>query len=180
MAAVITGKFRKSLDESLEALHTDYIDILLLHNITEPGLVFHEVVTGLFAEAKKQGKIRACGFSTHNNQAELLRRNTRTGSYDVVMLAFNPHGGYVHANSAREDSWDQEELIGALKAASAAGTGIIAMKTCSGGPFACEPGGQATIPGAVRWVLERKYVHAAAVAMANFKEIDEHTSIQKP
>jgi len=177
MSAIVAEKFWKSLHDSLKALQTDYIDILLLHSISEPDLVFHHVLTDLFAEAKKQGKILASGFSTHNNQALLLRKNTSESLYDVVMPAFNPAGGYVHANSGRKDSWDQEELITELKAASAAGTGIIAMKTCSGGAYAGEQGAEATIPQAVKWVLEREYIHSSAVAMANFREIDEHVSL---
>jgi len=95
----------------------------------------------------------------------------------VVMLAFNPSGGYVHANSSRKDSWDHDELITEMKVASAGGTGIIAMKTCSGGPYSGDPGTEATIPQAVKWILEQEYVHSAAVAMANFTEIDEHASL---
>ena len=177
MSVIVAEKFWKSLHDSLIALQTDYIDILLLHGISEPDLVFHHVLTGLFTEAKKQGKILASGFSTHHNQAQLIRRNTSECHYDVVMPAFNHAGGYVHANSGRKDSWDQEELITGLKSASAAGTGILAMKTCSGGPYAGEQDTKATIPQAVKWVLEREYVHSAAVAMANFKEIDEHASL---
>ncbi len=178
MSAIIAEKFWKSLHDSLKVLQTDYIDILLLHSISEPELVFHPVVTKLFTEAKKQGKILARGFSTHSMQAELFRKNTAEGHYDVVMTAFNHAGGYVHASSGRKDSWNQDELISELEAASAAGTGIIAMKTCSGGPYAGVPGTEATIPQAVKWVLEREYVHSSAVAMANFREIDEHVSLQ--
>ncbi len=54
-----------------------------------------------------------------------------------MMLAFNPHGGYNKPN-VRDYSWDQESLISELKKASAAGTGIVAMKTCFGGPYCYE------------------------------------------
>ncbi len=54
------------------------------------------------------------------------------------------------------------------------GIGIIGMKTCSGGPYSLDNKSEPSLPQAVQWVLQQEYIHAAAVAMANFKEVDEH------
>ena len=51
-----------------------------------------------------------------------------------MMMAFNPHGGY-NKPGVRDYSWDQQALITELTRAADAGTGIIAMKTCLGGPY---------------------------------------------
>jgi aryl-alcohol dehydrogenase-like predicted oxidoreductase len=169
--------FRKSLHESLIALQTDYIDILLFHGAEEEEILFHDAVLESFNKAKEEGKIRAAGFSTHHNQAMLVRKAIEIPAYDVIMTAFNHSGGYIHSMSSRQDSWDQEQLTLQLKTAAGKGIGIIAMKTCSGGPYAHGKNTEPSLPGAVKWVLQQEYIHATAVAMANFTEVDQHVSI---
>ena len=169
--------FTKSLHESLRALQTDYIDILLSHGAEDEDILFHDTVLELFNKAKEEGKIRASGFSTHNNQANLVRKAVEISSFDVIMTAFNHSGGYVHSRSSRQGSWKQEQLITQLQEAAGKGIGIIAMKTCSGGPYAPDNKTDPSIPAAVKWVLQQEYIHAAAVAMANFTEVDEHIRI---
>lgn len=170
---ILREMFLKSLHESLRALQTDYIDILLFHGAEEEDILFHDAVLEFFHKAKEEGKIRASGFSTHNNQALLVKKALEIPSYDVIMTAFNHSGGYLHSRSSRQGSWDQEQLIVQLIQATEKGIGIIAMKTCSGGPYPTHSAGS-SLPGAVNWVLQQEYIHAAAVAMANFTEVDEH------
>ncbi|MFD5864454.1 aldo/keto reductase family oxidoreductase [Agromyces sp. NPDC127015] len=66
----------ESVEGSLEALQTDYLDILLLHRpdaLVEP----HEVARA-FDELEASGKVRAFGVSNHTpSQLELLRRSVR-------------------------------------------------------------------------------------------------------
>ena len=109
--------FWKSLHESLTALQTDYIDVLLFHGAEVDDILFHDAVLESFMKAKEEGKIRAAGFSTHTNQTGLVKKAVEIPAYDVIMTAFNHSGGYIHSNSARKDSWDQEQLILQLKAA---------------------------------------------------------------
>jgi L-galactose dehydrogenase len=54
----------KSVDESLQRLHTDYVDILFLHDIEFVPLeqVIHEAIPALL-QIKKQGKARFIGVS---------------------------------------------------------------------------------------------------------------------
>lgn len=62
-----------SVDGSLEALGTDYIDILLLHR--PDALVEPEEVAQAFDALHAAGKVRAFGVSNHTpGQIELLRR----------------------------------------------------------------------------------------------------------
>ena len=129
--------------------------------------------------AKKAGKIRAGGFSTHSNQAILVAHNTANPFYDVIMVAFNHRGGYVHANSGRKYDWDQTPLVKELKAAASAGTGIVAMKTCSGGTLSMDPDRLASLPQAVKWVLMQDYVHTAVPAMASFSQVESHIQENK-
>lgn len=62
-----------TVDESLAALRTDYLDILLLHR--PDTLVEPEEVAAAFDELEASGKVRAFGVSNHTpGQVELLKR----------------------------------------------------------------------------------------------------------
>lgn len=63
----------KSVDESLARLHTDYLDILLLHR--PDALVEPEEVAAAFDELMAAGKVRSFGVSNHKPmQIELLKK----------------------------------------------------------------------------------------------------------
>ena len=66
----------RSVEGSLEALGTDYLDILLLHR--PDALVEPEEVAAAFDQLEAAGKVRAFGVSNHTpGQIELLRRYVR-------------------------------------------------------------------------------------------------------
>lgn len=167
----------KSLHESLEALQTDYIDIWLLHRPSRLEMLNHETVWEVFTEAKKAGKIRACGFSTHSKQVEMLKANNKNNFYDVVMVSYNHKGMFIHSKYGHKGEWDQLAVEAELKKAHQNKMGVIAMKTCSAGPYSSGDNEPATFTKAVKWVLDKPWVDAAAVAMANFEEINEHQQL---
>jgi predicted aldo/keto reductase-like oxidoreductase len=90
------------------------------------------------------------------------------------MVPFNHKGAFTHSLSGQYSEWDQQKLISLLTTASEKGKGVIAMKTCSGGPYSPSPGTQPDFRQAVKWVLGNKFVSAAAIAMASFEQVDEH------
>lgn len=66
----------ESVEGSLEALGTDYIDILLLHR--PDALVEPEEVASAFDELSESGKVRHFGVSNHTpRQIDLLRKYVR-------------------------------------------------------------------------------------------------------
>ena len=59
-----------AIEESLERLNTDYVDCCLIHSIGDPNLgditrIQNPAIPEAFAKAKKAGKIRAWGASSH-------------------------------------------------------------------------------------------------------------------
>ncbi|MFC2168584.1 aldo/keto reductase, partial [Acidobacteriota bacterium] len=98
---------KASVDASLKALQTDYIDIMLIHGASNPNVIFHEPIMEFFEAAKKEGKILAHGFSTHSNQITLLEAANNNPFYEVIMVPYNHKGSYIHMNSGSFSEWDQ-------------------------------------------------------------------------
>ncbi|MGD9033087.1 MAG: aldo/keto reductase [Desulfobacteraceae bacterium] len=162
-----------SLRESLHALQTDYIDIMLLHGASTTEVINDNTVMEFFLEAKRKGKIRACGFSSHANQLELVRDANRSKFYDVIMVPYNHKGAYRHSRAGYHSKWNQSALEEELKKAENNRIGIVAMKTCSGGPYSSDGVAKPTFKDALKWILSHSYISTMAVAMANIKEIKE-------
>ncbi|MBT2502054.1 aldo/keto reductase family oxidoreductase [Curtobacterium sp. ISL-83] len=82
----------ESVHESLEALRTDYIDVLLLHR--PDALVEPEEVAKAFDELHAAGKVHHFGVSNHTpGQVELLKKHVRQPlAFNQVQLSI------THAN----------------------------------------------------------------------------------
>jgi hypothetical protein len=164
------------LDACLKALNTSYIDVLLYHDAVDENLLFHSETMKFFSDMKSTGVIKAHGFSTHNDFMNLPERNNKELFYNVLMIPFNPKGSFVHSVSGKYSEWDQKKLISILTEAGNKGIGVIAMKTCSGGKHSLTSGSEPTYKDSVLWVLQNKFISSAAIAMANFEQVDEHSS----
>jgi len=172
----ITEILENRIAESLKALNTDYIDIMLFHSADQEYLTYHEAVLEFYEKKKKEGIIRAHGFSSHDYSLGLLMRNNTDKFYDVIMHAFNFKGGFTHSLSGWSADWDQDILLSELDKAAGMGTGIVAMKTCSAGPYSFKPDVEPSYKQAVDWVLAHSYIHSAAVAMANYEQVRNYIS----
>jgi aryl-alcohol dehydrogenase-like predicted oxidoreductase len=175
-AAEIRNVLSEKLQASLQALNTDYIDILLLHEAIDENLLFHPETMRFFSDMKKSGVIKAHGFSTHNDFMNLPDRNNSEGFYDVIMLPFNHNGSFNHSLTGSYSEWSQAKLISILNEAGNKGIGVIAMKTCSGGKYSPSKNIEPSYKEAVLWVLQHEFISSASIAMVNFEQIDEHLS----
>jgi len=169
-----TDQILGSIDDSLKALRTDYIDIMLKQSAITKDELFAPAVMEAITKAKEAGKIRFSGFSTHENQAEMLREATASGFYDVALVAYNHAGNYTHSVSKNFYEWDQAELEREIEKAASAGMGVIAMKTCSGGGYAYPGEQKPSYRSALKKILENKNITSAVPAMASFSQIDEN------
>jgi aryl-alcohol dehydrogenase-like predicted oxidoreductase len=79
---------RNSIERSLKRLHTDYLDLVLVHSNGEDSkLIKQDAVFETLSELKEAGKLRAYGMSTKTIEGGLLAVNAS----DVVMVTYNPH-----------------------------------------------------------------------------------------
>ena len=75
-----------SLNESLKALRTDYVDVFMLHQ-GNLEILENEDVSNIFLDLKKSGKIRSIGVSTYTTVE--TKRCIESGIWDVIQLPFN-------------------------------------------------------------------------------------------
>ena len=105
----------KSVDGSLERLHTDYLDFLVLHR--PDALMEPEEVAEAFDELEAAGKVRQFGVSNFNSrQLELLQSGVRQKLLVNQMQFSIMHSGLVdhalYTNSGFSQAADQDgELL---------------------------------------------------------------------
>jgi len=110
---------RADLERFRRELGTDYLDICLMHCLTEGDWTdrYREVMDVL-SEAREKGIIRAHGCSCHSIEA--LRAAAKSPWVEVDLARINPMGSHMDA--------DPDTVVGVLRQMRASGKGIIGMK----------------------------------------------------
>src|SRR6202012_1988852 len=110
---------KADLDRFRKELGTEYIDIVLMHCLTEGDWTErYRGVMDVLSEAKQKGIIRAHGCSCHTIDA--LRAAAASPWVDVDLVRLNPIGSHMDA--------DPPTVISVIKQMRAQGKGIIGMK----------------------------------------------------
>jgi aryl-alcohol dehydrogenase-like predicted oxidoreductase len=110
---------RADLDRFRKELGTDYLDICLIHCVTEADWTDrYRGVLDVLSEAKQKGIIRAHGCSCHTIEA--LRTAAKSSWVDVDLARINPVGAIMDADPAT--------VVGVLKEMKAAGKAVVGMK----------------------------------------------------
>jgi aryl-alcohol dehydrogenase-like predicted oxidoreductase len=155
------------LDTSLATLGTDFVDIWYLHAKTKP-----EDVTDSLIEAqqiaKKAGKIRFAGVSTHSGQKELIPFLAKNPNVDVILTQYN---------------FSMEPFMNdVIDEAAKAGKGVVAMKIMAGGFRRPQPGNltqeklkrDGAMLAALKWVVRNPNVHTTVPSMTDMDQLDEN------
>lgn len=110
---------RADIERFRKELGTDYIDVLLMHCLTESDWTerFRPVMDAM-EEAREKGTIRAHGCSCHSIGA--LRAATKSPWVQVHLVRINPIGAHTDA--------DPDTVVSVMREMRAAGKGIVGMK----------------------------------------------------
>ncbi len=113
-------------------------------------------------KAKRAGKARFLGLTTHSNVPEAIHAAVDSNFYEVVMASYNPR--QKNLAQVRE----------AIARAADAGLGIVAIKVIRGD---VEQGKKPVNPRAsLKWVLQDMNVHATIPGFSNFDEMNTDLS----
>jgi uncharacterized protein len=184
--AETTSDALNDLDTSLKELGTDYLDIWYLHGKTSPAAVTDALLEAQRA-AKKAGKIRFAGVSTHFNMDQMLEYLVTLGQTDVVLTTYN----FSMKNVAASDQPSRTaDMTAAIRKARKAGMGVVAMKVMAGGVERIGRGDRlygaspdATVKtleqdggrlAAIKWALKNESVDTAIVCMRDMDQLDEN------
>ncbi len=157
----------KDLDTSLRELGTDHLDIWYLHAKSRPDQVTDELIEAQ-QMAKKAGKVRFAGVSTHGGQPELMPALTANPNIDVILTSYN----------FTMDPQMQQLIADASKA----GKGIVAMKVMAGGfrrikegdPLHTKLKREGALLAALKWVLKNPAVNTTIPSMTDMDQLDEN------
>jgi aryl-alcohol dehydrogenase-like predicted oxidoreductase len=149
------------LDTSLQTLGTDHVDIWYMHSKDSPASITDDVLAA-FESAKKQGKTRFIGVSTHDLN-DVADRIVQTGRVDVVLFTYNFTMGKTK-DAALEKLRD-------------AGIGAVAMKVMapavpgrpSNRPQMKNPAGPLA---ALKWALRNPAIASAIPSMADTDQLE--------
>lgn len=163
--AKTAAEAKADLETSLRELGTDYIDIWYMHFRDDAAAITDELVR-VWEDAKKEGKIRHIGVSTHNPTA-IADRVIETGKIEVVLSVYNFAIGSQH-----DAAFDRLHK---------AGVGLVAMKVMapaarafgfrSSGKHMEQPGGALA---ALKWVLRDPRFATTIPSMTDMEQLEEN------
>jgi uncharacterized protein len=158
-----TDEFLRKLDISLKRLGVDHVEILYHHGVSRKESVVYEPVLKAMEKAKKEGKIRFAGISTHMNEPEVVHATVDSKFYDVILVAYNFQQKHY------------TEVRSAIARAAQAGIGIVGMKAIRGG-YRQTPTVQSAA-AALKWVLHDPNVHTIVPGFTAFEEMETDLAV---
>jgi len=159
--------FTKKIDTSLKSLGLDYVDIYHHHNVWVRESALYEPIMNALVKAKKAGKIRFVGITTHRNEPEVINAAVDSKVYDVVLSAYNFRQKHV------------EEIKKAIARAAEAGLGVIAMKTIGGNVRGSYHNSEIDAPMALKWALQDPNVHTIIAGFTTFDQLESDLKVLK-
>lgn len=167
-----TGEaFLEKFEESLKRLGLDYVDILHLHGVSRRENTLFEPLMKALEKARKDGKARFVGVSTHSNEPEVIQAVIDSKLYDVVLTAYNFKQNH------------QKEMNEMIAKAVKAGLGIIAMKVIAGiaPDRRAFKRGEITVnaAAALKWVLQNENIHTTIPGFTTFDQLQANTVVMR-
>jgi predicted aldo/keto reductase-like oxidoreductase len=158
-------RFLEMFKTSLSRLQMDYVDILYVHDVSNPELLEYKPIIDEVIKLKKEGKARFIGFTTHRNEPQVINA-ANPDIWDVILTQYNYRLAFI------------DDLKAAVKKAASAGIGIVAMKTVAGGGWLDR---ERTKPmnttAAIKWVLSNPDIHTTIPGMTSFDQLEANAKI---
>ncbi|MDI3255051.1 aldo/keto reductase [Pseudacidobacterium ailaaui] len=149
---------RADLYRFLKELKTDYIDICLIHCVTEDDWTErYRGVMDVFSEAKEKGIIRHHGVSCHSIGA--LRAAAKSPWVEIDLVRLNPVGAYMDA--------DPHTVMGVIQEMRTQGKGIVGMKILGQGAMRTRQ------DEALRFALGTGVLDAFTIGAENIEEQED-------
>jgi predicted aldo/keto reductase-like oxidoreductase len=159
--------YTKRIDTSLKNLGLDHVEIYHHHGATSRDGALYEPILNALEKAKKAGKIRFAGITTHRNEPEVIHAAVDSKVYDVVLTAYNFRQKHV------------EEVKKAIAQAAEAGLGVIAMKTIGGRAEGAYPDQAVDARVALKWALQDGNVHTVITGFTTFDQLELDLTVLK-
>jgi hypothetical protein len=152
--------YAKKIDTSLKNLGLDYVDIYYHHNVWVRESALYEPIINALQKAKKAGKTRFIGITTHRNEPEVIQAAMESKVYDVVLTAYN----FRQKHAA--------EVKKAIAKAAEAGLGVVAMKTIGGNVRGAYGAEEINAQVGLKWVLQDQHVHTIIAGFTTFDQME--------
>jgi len=153
------------MEASLKRMQTDYVDVAMIHNISDLSLLKNEEFQSAYAQLKKDGKVRFTGFSTHNPKL-ILKQALETDFGQVILLIYNHMEG--------------KEIEPLIEKARNKGIGTVAMKVFAGrkhGKLKSIISKDVSYPqAAIRWVLSNPKIDCSIVTLSSYSHVEEYVA----
>jgi predicted aldo/keto reductase-like oxidoreductase len=159
--------YSKKIDQSLKNLGLDYVDIYYHHNVWKRESALYEPMMKALGKAKKAGKARFVGITTHRNEPEVIQAAIDSQFYDVILTSYNFKQKH------------HPEIKEAIAKAARAGLGIVAMKVL-GGRYLQE-GAQTPVDpiAALKWAIQDPNVHTIVPGYTTFDQLHLDLSVME-
>ncbi len=154
--ATTAEEMKKDLDRFRKEIGTDFIDIILLHLMTDPDWPSEKQgAMEVLSKARKDGIIRAHGVSCHTLGA--LQAAADSDWVQIDLARINPFGAAMDSNVSTIEK--------ILQRMHKDGKGIIGMKIFGGGQLVTK------IDECLRYVLNLDFVDAFTIGQENKSEM---------
>lgn len=163
----------KKLERCLQRLKTDWIDLVLFHDVrgSDYEKIFEKGGLEALEKAKEQGKVFQIGISIHQS-ISMMKKAVDSGIFSTLMVAYS--------------AIDEDRLtVDLIPFAHKKRMGVIAMKPLAGGKLA-EPlrgwnqqyfRGESPAQISLRYILTNPHVTCAIPGMTNLKELEENVKV---
>ena len=150
--------YLKKVEISLKSLGLEYVDIYYHHGVSNRESALYEPILKALEKAKKEGKARFVGITTHINEPEVIHAAVDSKVYDVILTSYN----FQQKHYA--------EVRSAIARAAQTGIGIVGMKAIRGGNRQTPAVGNSG--AALKWVLQDPNVSTIVPGFTTFEEMD--------